>query len=490
MARPKIAAGEVGQVQVTQLANGKWRARARMRDDSGELVQLGAEGTTEADAREELLSRAKMLTTHTKAIVTAASTIQEAAEAWLPTVKVRAENGTLSWSTCENYETTVLLTLVPVCGGVALEALTVGRCDRIIQNLLAVTLAGIPDAGTIPLPGSEIAGTESDLPQDPVADARERLAAADASADADADSFYPQLFHATVLIEEPEAHLHPQLQFGLIRYLRKLVQERPDIQVIVTTHSPELAAACEPEELVIVRRNADGTSVARRMADVPLPSALKKRLFQQTRLHLDATRSSALFGDRVLVVEGVTEATLLRILGHAWAGDDELRTGFVDSLAILPLGHKVGEWPIRLLATPGHELVTRIAALADTDRRGDPLPDPSPPAWHGQLDSTSARFFWSRPTLEPSLVAGNEVIVAQAFDEAGATKPNPITAQTVDAAFRAQPGAKGEFALALARIMDASPATVAVPLHIVEMFDWLYGAPASQSDEAADPDGW
>jgi len=40
MARPKIAAGELGQVQVTQLANGKWRARARMRDDSGELVQL------------------------------------------------------------------------------------------------------------------------------------------------------------------------------------------------------------------------------------------------------------------------------------------------------------------------------------------------------------------------------------------------------------------------------------------------------------------
>lgn len=116
MARPKIAAGEVGQVQVTQLANGKWRARARMCDDSGELVQLRAEGATEAEAREELKSRAKAQTTHTKAIITAASTIQETAEAWLPTVKVRAENGTLSWSTYENYETTVRLTLVPVCG--------------------------------------------------------------------------------------------------------------------------------------------------------------------------------------------------------------------------------------------------------------------------------------------------------------------------------------------------------------------------------------
>ncbi len=104
MARPKIAAGELGQVQVTQLANGKWRARARMRDDSGELVQLRAEGPTEGAAREELLSRAKTMTTHTKAIVTAASTIQEAAEAWLPTVRVRAENGTLSWSTYERAD--------------------------------------------------------------------------------------------------------------------------------------------------------------------------------------------------------------------------------------------------------------------------------------------------------------------------------------------------------------------------------------------------
>ena len=72
VARPRIAAGEIGQVQVTQLANGKWRARARMRSDSGELVQLRAEGATEAAARDELLSRAKMLTTHTKVLVTAA----------------------------------------------------------------------------------------------------------------------------------------------------------------------------------------------------------------------------------------------------------------------------------------------------------------------------------------------------------------------------------------------------------------------------------
>lgn len=122
-------------MQITQLANAKWRARARMRDDAGELVQLRADGTTAEAARTELLARAHMLTAQ-KPQVSGSSTIAEAAAVWLPTVRVRAEHGLLSWSTYENYEHAVRLTLVPVCGGITLEALTVGRCDRILQGIL------------------------------------------------------------------------------------------------------------------------------------------------------------------------------------------------------------------------------------------------------------------------------------------------------------------------------------------------------------------
>ena len=137
MARPRTAAGEIGVVQLTRLASGTWRARARMRDDSGAPVQLRADGATEDAARTELLARAAALATHTKALVTGSSTIAEAAAVWLPTVRLRAETGMLSWSTYENYEVAVRLVVVPACGGVSLEALTVGRCDRILQHLLA-----------------------------------------------------------------------------------------------------------------------------------------------------------------------------------------------------------------------------------------------------------------------------------------------------------------------------------------------------------------
>lgn len=354
-------------------------------------------------------------------------------------------------------------------------------------NLLhiAVTLAGIPDAGSTPASDDspvdceeedESAGLESAAEDDKrVNAARERLAQTAEAADADADSFYPELFHATVLIEEPEAHLHPQLQYGLIRYLRTLVKDRPDIQLIVTTHSADLAAACDPEELVVVRKDANNRTLSRRLVDLPLSSKrLKTQLFQQTRLHLDATRSAALFADRVLVVEGVTEASILRSLGRAWAGSDSLRLGFIDSLAILPVGHKIGQWPMRLLATPGHELVTRIAALADTDLRGIPLPAPQPPAWHGELDHDSARFFWSRPTLEPSLVDGNEALIEDTFTKCHLNAPSPITADAVDQFFDKYPKHKGWFALGLSLLIDQSLSSVVVPTHISDMFTWLY----------------
>lgn len=353
-------------------------------------------------------------------------------------------------------------------------------------NLLhiAVTLAGIPDAGSTPLPDDPPSGggetdegarSDSGAGDDELAEAaRERLAQTAEAADADADSFYPELFHATVLSEEPEAHLHPQLQYGLIRYLRSLVEDRPDIQVIVTTHSADLAAACDPEELVVVRKDAENRTLSRRLADLPVSENLKTQLFQQTRLHLDATRSAALFADRVLIVEGVTEASILRLLGRAWAGSDARRIGFIDSLAILPVGHKVGQWPIRLLATPGHELVTRVAAVADTDLRGTPLPEAQPPAWHSKLDQESARFYWSRPTLEPSLVDGNEELIKSAFTRCKLDEPDSVTAEIVDQFFAKQPRHKGEFALALALLIDQKLNTVVVPSHISEMFTWLY----------------
>jgi putative ATP-dependent endonuclease of OLD family len=374
----------------------------------------------------------------------------------------------------------MLLATLPVRGEARrLEASSLGYVNLLH---IAITLAGIPDPSTT-LGGAGDADDEgppanvSEQAESFDADeARRRLSDVSQSAEADQDSFFPDVFHATVLIEEPEAHLHPQMQYGLVRYLRRVVSERRDLQVIVTSHSGEMAAATDPSEIVVVRRGSDGRTLSRQVGALPVRPPTKQSLFQQTRLHLDASRSAALFGDRVLVVEGVTEAALLRVLGRTWAGSDGKKTAFIDALPIVPVGHKVGEWPVRLLATPDFELVGKVAALADTDLRGDPLPEPSPPQWHSVLSSDSARFFWSRPTLEPTLVPGNEAAVETALANIGATPSStPVTAGVLDGDFAgALRKRKGDFAIALAGVLDEDLGAVTVPPHIVELFDWLY----------------
>jgi len=149
MSRPRIQAGEVGAVQITKLADGRVRARARMRDDAGELRQLKVTADTEEDALAELRRAAALLTSGGAGMLSGSSTIAEAADAWLVHANGRADAGSLAHSTLESCESAVRLILKPMCGAVTLDQLTVGRCDRIIQSIMreGLTLEGAQSPG-------------------------------------------------------------------------------------------------------------------------------------------------------------------------------------------------------------------------------------------------------------------------------------------------------------------------------------------------------
>ena len=77
---------------------------------------------------------------------------------------------------------------------------------------------------------------------------------------------------------------------------------------------------------VELRRTREDTHVARPVALLPI--ADPEAVLRKARLHMDATRSSALFAQRLVLVEGVTDAAVLRQFARAWAGADPDKTAF------------------------------------------------------------------------------------------------------------------------------------------------------------------
>lgn len=120
-------------------------------------------------------------------------------------------------------------------------------------------------------------------------------------------------------IEEPEAHLHPALQYRLLKYIIERTQPdeknpRPTRQAFVTTHSSHITAAAGLDNIVCLTApsGTDGPKVAYpgRVFD---GSSESKHYVER---FLDATKSTLLFSKGVIFVEGISEQLLVPVLAE------------------------------------------------------------------------------------------------------------------------------------------------------------------------------
>lgn len=165
-----------------------------------------------------------------------------------------------------------------------------------------------------------------------------------------------------LLIEEPEAHLHPQHQTLFMEVLRERAaapkQDDPgqQVQVLLTTHSPQLAASASLETMTMVvghRTFPLGTGHTRLGADD----------YEFLSRFLDATKANLFFARALIVVEGDGENLLLPAIAEK-LGKPLSSHG----VSLVNVGHRgLFRYSRILQRTAGDPIPVPVALIADRD---------------------------------------------------------------------------------------------------------------------------
>ncbi len=289
-----------------------------------------------------------------------------------------------------------------------------------------------------------------------------------------------QFSFRSILIEEPEAHLHPQLQVLLLRYLAKVTADGGDdgVQVIVSSHSPILASQAPIDSIVSIHECGKKVNAVS-ICSIEIEEELKKKL----QRFLDATRAELFFARKILMVEGVAEALLLPVLTKIAGGclkESAVTVINVDGLnfnAFLPLfGEKRLSFPVALL-TDG-----------DAEKVGSPPSSAAAGLKEQEAGLPSLRITYSEITFEHELARSQTILpfMLDAFEKLhpinGATLRTTVRglmtsdekANAFLTAFLASKTSKGYFAQELAALLEiANLQPNAVPQYIQDALKFL-----------------
>lgn len=112
-----------------------------------------------------------------------------------------------------------------------------------------------------------------------------------------------------IAIEEPEAHLHPNLQNHLAENIEEIGKDKKHLQLILTSHSPHITSKLSLANTLVLFR--EGNFIKSHYILNGLNTEQDKESINYLAKYLDATKSTMFFSRKLILVEGIAEQLLI-----------------------------------------------------------------------------------------------------------------------------------------------------------------------------------
>ena len=161
-------------------------------------------------------------------------------------------------------------------------------------------------------------------------------------------------------IEEPEAHLHPAMQYKFLKFLYENKKEKAK-QIFITTHSPNITAAVNLDNIICFNRDNNGLLNVAYLGKTFSEDAEDSKAYVQR--FLDATKSDMLFSKKVVLVEGITEQLLLPVFANY-----ENKSFENEHISVINIGGRYFKHFLKLFDSEKPNTINKkIACITDLD---------------------------------------------------------------------------------------------------------------------------